>query len=196
MSSRDTTGIMLMQKISPRLIGGLVRNERGSAAVEFAVIVPIMLTLFFGVIEFSSGIAVDRKVTLVARTLSDLTSQSTCVTQTDIDGFIITGKAILTPYPAAPLLSTITLLHVDDNLDAKVQWSKGSAPKGDGSTVSIPTGLKVKNTYLVLAETEYLYKPMGGINYVMSSAGVNLKDLTYTRPRQSASVTYKASSCA
>ena len=39
-------------------------------------IVPIMLTLFFGVVEFSSGVAVDRKVTLVARTLSDLTSQS------------------------------------------------------------------------------------------------------------------------
>ena len=69
-----------MQRMSLRirsLIAGLARNDRGSAAVEFAVIVPIMLTLFFGVLEFSSGIAVDRKVTLVARTMSDLTSQST-----------------------------------------------------------------------------------------------------------------------
>jgi len=29
------------------------------------VICPIMLTLFFGTVEFSSGVAVDRKVTLV-----------------------------------------------------------------------------------------------------------------------------------
>ena len=182
--------------ISPRLFAGLARNERGSAAVEFAVIVPIMLTLFFGVVEFSSGIAVDRKVTLVGRTLSDLTSQSTCVTQSDLDGFTITAKAIMTPYSTTPLLSTITQVYVDNNLDAKVSWSKGSAPRGNGSGVSIPTGLKVKETYLIMAEVEYLYKPMGGVNYVMSSAGVNLKDQTYTRPRQAASVTFKATSCA
>ena len=36
-----------------------------------------MLVMFFGTVEFSSGVAVDRKVTLMARTLSDLTSQST-----------------------------------------------------------------------------------------------------------------------
>ena len=185
-----------MQKISLRvreLISGLRRDTSASAAVEFAVIVPIMLTLFFGVIEFSSGVAVDRKVTLVARTLSDLTSQSSCVTQTDLDGFTITGKAIMTPYSTTPLLSTVTELYVDDNLDAKVQWSKGSAPRGNNTTVSIPTGLKIAKTYLILAEVEYLYKPMGGINYVMSGAGVNLRDLTYTRPRQTASVTFKTS---
>jgi Flp pilus assembly protein TadG len=185
---------MLMQKISLRLIAGLAGNERGSAAVEFAVVVPIMLMMFFGVVEFSAAVAVDRKVTLVARTLSDLTSQSTCVTQTDIDNFTSTGRAILTPYSTTPLLSTITELYVDNNLDAKVQWSKGSSVKS--GTVSIPTGLKIKDTYLILAEVEYLYKPLGGVNYMMSAAGVNLKDLTYTRPRQGASVTYKVSSCA
>ncbi len=40
------------------------------------MIVPVMLVLFFGTDEFSSGVAVDRKVTLMARTLSDLTSQN------------------------------------------------------------------------------------------------------------------------
>lgn len=186
---------MTMQKISlhDSLIAGLARNDRGSAAVEFAIIVPIMLVLFFGVIEFSSGVAVDRKVTLVARTLSDLTSRSTCVTQTDLDGFAITGKAIMSPYSTTPLLSTVTEVYIDENLDAKVQWSKGSAPKS-GTVSSIPPGLKIKDTYLILADVEYLYTPVG-IGYVMK-ANINLKDSTYTRPRQSKSVTYKASSCA
>ena len=43
------------------------------------MIVPIMLVMFFGTVEISSGVAVDRKVRLVARTLSDLTSQSSSV---------------------------------------------------------------------------------------------------------------------
>ena len=54
----------------------LARDRRGIAATEFAVIVPLMLVMFFGTVEFSSGVAVDRKVTLIARTLSDLTSQA------------------------------------------------------------------------------------------------------------------------
>ncbi|MBR1122920.1 pilus assembly protein [Bradyrhizobium lablabi] len=184
--------IKLMRNV--RSIAGLLRDERGSAAVEFSVVVPIMLTLFFGVVEFSSGIAVDRKVTLVARTLSDLTSQSSCVTQTDLDGFLATGKAIMAPYSTTPLVSTVSQVYVDDNLDAKVKWSKGSAPRGNDSTVSIPAGLKVKGTYLIMAEVEYLYVPVG-IGYVMK-ANINLKEQTYTRPRQSASVVFKTSSCA
>ena len=65
----------------------LIGDCRGIAATEFAVIVPIMLVMFFGTVEFSSGVAVDRKVTLMARTLSDLTSQSTTVADTDMTNF-------------------------------------------------------------------------------------------------------------
>lgn len=54
----------------------LFNNSSAIAATEFAIIVPIMLVAFFGTVEISSAVAVNRKITLVARTLSDLTSQS------------------------------------------------------------------------------------------------------------------------
>src|ERR1700710_113035 len=86
---------------------GLIGDRRGIAAIEFAMIVPIMLVMFFGVVEFSSGVAVDRKVTLMARTLSDLTSQSTKVTDTDLTNFFAASKGIMTPYSSTPTQSTI-----------------------------------------------------------------------------------------
>src|ERR1700704_747063 len=133
MSSLDATRMMPMQKMWLRargLIGGLVRDNGASAAVEFAVIVPIMLALYFGLLEFSSAVAVDRKVTLVARTLSDLTSQSSSVTDTDLSNFTITIRAIMTPYPAGLLNSTVSELYVEPTtLTAKVKWSKGSAAR-------------------------------------------------------------------
>ena len=91
----------------------LSKDCRGVAATEFVMIVPLMMVMFFGVVEFSSGVAVDRKVTLVARTLSDLTSQSTSVTDTDLSNFFAASAGILTPYPATPTQSTITELYVD-----------------------------------------------------------------------------------
>ena len=169
----------------------LLGDKRGVAAVEFAVIVPVMLVLFFGVDEFSSGVAVNRKVTLMARTLSDLTSQNVSVSDTQLTNFFNASSAIMTPYPSAPVKATITELYVDPaTLQARVQWSKGTAPRATGTTVAIPTALKVGNTYLIFSEVTYKYIPTVG--YVMAKTGINLSDSTFTRPRQSLCVIYPA----
>ena len=176
----------------------LARDDSGIAATEFAVIVPIMLVLFFGTVEFSSGIAVDRKVTMMARTLSDLTSQSTSVGDTDMTNFFAASAGILTPYPATPTKATISELYVDPStLVARVQWSKayqGGTVRAQSSVVAIPTALKVAGTYLIFSEVSYQYVPT--IGYVMAKTGVNLSDVSYTRPRQSTCVYYSpATAC-
>jgi len=177
-----------------RSAAGMLADRSGIAATEFAIIVPIMLVMFFGTVEFSSGVAVDRKVTLMARTLSDLTSQSTTVTDSDLTNFFAASSGIMTPYPSAPTQSTITELYVDPTtLAARVQWSKGAAARAVGSTVTIPTALKVGGTYLIFSEVSYRYVP--AVGYVMAPAGVNMSDVAYTRPRQSSCVMYKTTVC-
>jgi Flp pilus assembly protein TadG len=177
-----------------RLIGRFVRDRRANAAVEFSFIVPLMLTMFFGTVEFSSGVAVNRKVTLVARTMSDLVSQSSTVTDTDLTNFTTTSKAIMTPYGATPLNTTVSELYIDPaTLTAKVKWSKGSAPRGLDTTVSIPTALKIGGTYLIYSEVNYKYVP--AVGYVMAQSGITLSDFTFTRPRQSLCVLYSQTVC-
>ncbi|MFL6818779.1 MAG: TadE/TadG family type IV pilus assembly protein [Bradyrhizobium sp.] len=183
---------------------------RAIAATEFAVIVPLMLVMFFGTVEFSSGVAVDRKLTIVARTLSDLTSQSppsspnsvkSTVDDNYLQNIFTASIAILQPYSPTPVKAQLSEIYVDSNKVAKVQWSK-AATIGSGATqatlatstrtagdvVSLPTQLAVKQTYLIFSEVSYLYIPI--IGYVMAKTGVNLKDVTYTRPRQVACVVY------
>ena len=77
---------------------------------------------------------------------------------------------------------------VPGTLVVKVQWSKGSAPRATGSTITIPTELKVGGTYLIFSEVSYRYVP--AVGKVMSMSGVNLSDVAYTRPRQSTCVFY------
>ena len=79
------------------------RDRSGIAAIEFAVIVPLMLVMFFGMVEFSSGVAVDRKVTLMARTLSDLTSQSTSVNDTDLTELLRGQRCDPDAYSSTPM---------------------------------------------------------------------------------------------
>ena len=184
----------------------LVKDCRGVAATEFVMIVPLLLTMFFGLVEFSSGVAVDRKVTLVARTLSDLTSQSSTVTDADLSNFFAASIGILTPYTASPTKSTITELYVDPTTHkARVQWSKastfnssgnvvlGSSSHSPGDIITIPPALTVDGTYLIWSEVSYKYVP--AVGYVMAKAGITLSDLTYSRPRQSICVLYKTTVC-
>jgi Flp pilus assembly protein TadG len=184
---------MTAAKIVSRLrdaVADLARDRRGLAAVEFALIVPLMLVLFFGTVEFSSGVAVDRKVTLVARTLSDLTSQALAsISDTDLKNFFASSASILTPYSVPPTQPTISEVYIDDKKVAKVQWSKSAtiamvsgAPQATlqnslrkkGDTVTVPGGLLVPNSYLIWSEVSYTYKPT--IGYVMGKAGIHLEE--------------------
>jgi Flp pilus assembly protein TadG len=189
----------------------LLGDCRGIAATEFAVIVPVMLVMFLGTVAISSGLAISRKVTLIARTASDLTSQSITVADTDITNFFTASYAILLPYSSAPNFApaniTISELYVDPNtLAARVQWSRlgtitppataGNPPTvvlGTGhavsSNITIPSQLQVPGTYLLYSEASQLYTPAVGSN-IMGTAGVTLRDFAFTRPRQSSCVFY------
>jgi Flp pilus assembly protein TadG len=163
-------------------------NTGGFAAVEFALIVPIMLVLFFGTVEISNGVAVYRKVTLMAHTLSDLTSQSLSVQDSDLTNFFAASTGIMTPYSTTPISQTITEIWINPSLQARVQWSSGSAAQAPGTVVTVPASLAIANTYVIHSQVSYLYTP--AVGYVMSKAGVTLSDFAYTRPRQSTCVLY------
>lgn len=172
----------------------LWRDCRGVVAVEFAIVVPVMLIAFFGTVEFCSAVAVDRKVGIMARTLSDLTSQNTSVNDAQLTNIFNASTQIMAPYTTSPLQSTISELYVDPNtLVARVQWSQGANPRAIGSPVVVPTALKVGGTYMIYSEVKYQYVPTVG--YVMAKTGIALSDLSYTRPRQSVCVMYNTSVC-
>jgi Flp pilus assembly protein TadG len=176
------------------LVTTLSENTGGIAAVEFAMILPIMLVLFFGTVEMSNGVAVYRKVTLMAHTLSDLTSQSTEVqSTTDLPNFFAASTGVMAPYSATPITQSITEIWVNASGQARVQWSYPT-PITPGTVVTIPPNLAGPsdyNTYVIYSQVSYLYTP--AVGYVMSKAGVTLSDFAYTRPRQSLCVLYNPS---
>ena len=173
----------------------LLDNNSGIAAVEFAMIIPLMAALLVGTNEFAAGVAVDRKVTLMARTLSDLTSQNTKVTDDQLTNFFNASKAIMTPYTATPVQGTISELYINPTtLKARVQWSQGVETHADGDIIDIPDALKVGDTYLIYSEVKYKYVPSVAW-FINKTDGITLRDVSYTRPRQGLCVMYKTDTC-
>ncbi|MGY4432901.1 Flp pilus assembly protein TadG [Bradyrhizobium sp. F1.13.1] len=182
-----------------RILGDLVRDRRGIAATEFALVLPIMLVLFFGVVEFTNGFAAYRDVSLMAHTNSDLTSQSKSVQDSDLTNFFAASTGVLYPYATSPtdphLKMSIVQLWVNSNLQARIQWavnSDGSSAPTPGTVVNIPASLQVANTYVIYSSVTYVYVPT--IGYLMNKGGVVLSDFAYTRPRMSQCVFYNTAS--
>src|ERR1700722_14136805 len=145
----------MMTAVTPRWLRALAlgvdlfRNTSGIAAVEFAMVLPIMLVLFFGTVEISNGVAVYRKVTMMAHTLSDLTSQSQEVqSATDLPNFFAASTGVMMPYSSSPITQNIAEIWVNASGQARVQWSYPTVVT-PGTVVTIPSNLAVANTYVI-----------------------------------------------
>src|SRR4249920_1346283 len=92
-------------------IAGLASDERGVSAVEFAMLLPLMLTLYLGAVEVSQGIGADRKVTLTARTICDLVSQVSSIGNSDMTNALNASAAVMAPFPTGNLKVTVTSVN-------------------------------------------------------------------------------------
>lgn len=177
----------LLRHIQTSALARLVRDTRGVSAVEFVLITPAILSLFFGTVEISQGVDVDRKVTITARALSDLVAQSTTINDTDMTNIFNAASAILTPYPVSDLTAKVSAVNIDGSGNATIAWGSAlyttARTKGDPAT--IPTALRMPNSQVIWSEITYTYKPTFAKFF---AASVNLSDEFFARPRQTSTI--------
>ncbi len=168
----------------PRRIVQFAQDRRGVSAVEFAMLLPLMVTLYLGAVEISQGVAIDRKVTLTTRTVADLASQVSSINNADMTNLLNASSSVISPFDLSKLKVTVSAVTIDANGAAKVEWSDtlNGTKKAVGSTVALPAALNVPNTQLIWSEVSYNYVPT--IGYVVTGT-LNLSDQIYMRPRLS-----------
>lgn len=169
----------------------LARDKRGISAVEFALLAPVMIGLYFGCAEIADGVGTDRKVSLVAAALANLSAQTTTISTSDMTNILDASGAIITPYSASKLKMTITCIKIDANKVASVMWSVTRNGTVNSGNVTIPAALAVANSTLILSQASYAYTP--AVGYTISGT-LNLSDKMYMTPRISAP-TYGTTTC-
>lgn len=166
------------------------RSDRsGIAAIEFALLLPLMLVMYFGAFEVGSVFSVSRKVGHLTSALADLVTQSKTISNSEMDNILDAAASIMVPYPDDNLTIQVTGVSIDANSKAKVTWSDAlnTDPLTVGSFITdLPDGVKIANSFLVTAEIHYDYTP--AVGYVLTGS-FDLTDQFYLKPRLSSTIT-------
>ncbi|MEM9570956.1 MAG: TadE/TadG family type IV pilus assembly protein [Pseudomonadota bacterium] len=173
-------------------------DERGISAVEFALILPVMIALYLGCIELTLAMNLDRKVTGATAALGDLTARSASLTDAELSDIFEATRMVLQPNDMTKAHMRVTSVSYDSTVhtvtatetEVNVDWSDNCGSEYStlvaDTTIRIPNDLVPDGGTLIMAEISFPYdSPIG---YFFPSQKM-LSDTFYLRPRRVDSIT-------
>jgi Flp pilus assembly protein TadG len=167
------------------------KSEQGLAAIEFAFVLPIILTMLLGMVELSQALGVRSEIINMTSTGADLIAQESAATGSDLDSVFSALNAMLFPHDAT--LATVTITSVIDGGAGKapiVAWSCSSntanatpATKGNQPSPTVPTGLIVAGGGGSVIWSHVTYAYSSNLSYFLIGTK-NWKNDFYLKPRR------------
>lgn len=175
------------------------KAQDGMAAVEFALLLPVMITLFFGMCETSLALLCRADVSIMVSTAADLIAQESTTQTSDLSNVYSAAGTVLFPYynpstsgSQAPTIR-ITSINYDtttsSTTEGKVAWTCTQSGSGNlnpttrsvGQTVTLPQAIMTANGSVIMAEVAYSYaSPTSKI----ITGPINMTNIWYTKPRR------------
>jgi Flp pilus assembly protein TadG len=181
-----------------------VDSTRAVAAIEFAMIMPVLLLLFLGTFDAGNAIAVYAKVRAATYSLGAITNQYgstsadsiSTTTMTAITGAV---TQMMAPYSSSPATVVISQIKATSAAQAVVSWSysptSGAALTQGATYTGLPSNFAANTCnstypcYVIFAKVSYTFTPLFG---AFLTGPITLSDSIYTTPRISTCVQYNS----
>ena len=183
-----------------RKFKALRENEQGVAAIEFALIAPVMFGIYFGITVMSITITADRNVSHATGVASDLTTRFSTVDRTDAGNILTAAIAILgvsqaevnsgnlrieiNSYRAQPGTGTATVPTVAEKIGFA---SVGPDFASEFNIAGVDQSLINETSGLVVARIQHDFKTFGSSSNTAESSwtldNITLEDSIMTIPR-------------
>jgi Flp pilus assembly protein TadG len=173
----------------------LLSGADGTVAVEFALIAPVLISIFFAVAELTNALQASSKVTSLASSAADLIAQEKSVCNAEMTNVFSAISAIMFPFPSAGTQIRISSITDNGNGTANVVWSdaQNTSPRAVGSSIpGLPPGVIAAGGSAIYAEVIYSYNSASG---KFLTSVIPMQSNFYARPRQVTQVARTVSAC-
>lgn len=171
---------MLMRLQAIRRFG---RANKGLAAVEFALLAPMMIFLLFGSVDLIDALNTSKRVEIAAVSLADVVSRDTEISDDEVDGLWAALAILMFPDPSLTMDVRVTSVSIINATTAQVVWSEGRnglGPLNVGAPVSLPQAMMNPGTSIIMSETRFAYSPPVGFLF---GTGTNFEHTAFRRSR-------------
>jgi len=144
----------------------VLKNKQGTAAVEFALIAPLMLATYFGCVEVSNIFITKNKIETISETAADLITQSKSTNLNEIQEIFSISTTVLTAEEESRFnlvfTSVRTLPNNNGNPQTTVQWSESKTGANtraiDAVYDELPGGMATLYETIIVTELYYNHK--------------------------------------
>jgi Flp pilus assembly protein TadG len=158
-----------------------INELRGAVAVEFALIVPVLLIILTGIVELSNYMMAARRMSGAAYAAADLISQETDLTTSQLRDIFQVSELIMAPFDSAKLtLGAVSVRYDDDSGDPVEDWSANYNGGSVDNATALASGLGDAGESVIIVTTTFTYTPL--FNVVLRGP-YTLSDTAVTRPR-------------
>jgi Flp pilus assembly protein TadG len=166
------------------------RDEKAVSALEFALLLPLMITVYLASFDISLVITADRRVTSIASSIGDLVGQATQINTDEMNDIFEAATAIIQPMDAAALSIVVTSVVADEDGETTVAWSQAHNGSGEtpGATFSLPNGIIQPLESVIVASVSYSYS--SPLAQFLDGEQWNLDEVFYLRPRRTNQVVF------
>ena len=171
--------------------------KQGVAAVEFALILPILVVMLLATFDGGRAIAAYMKMRAATYALASITNQYAKIQSVDMTSILGATSVVMAPYSSGSPAVKISQVKINNSGVSKIEWSaaQNATARTVNSTITPPSAMVVNGSYLILAEVSYTYVPVFG--FFGTSSGITFTDSLYVTPRSVSCVVYvpQSSTC-
>ena len=177
----------------------LGRDRRGISAIEFALILPLVLVLLAGTVDVGQALMVDRRMDQIAGTVADLASQQSSWTTSKLDAIITGTASIIEPFGTTNLTIVVAAISIDSSNNQTVAWSRAykttAWTAGAKSPVTLSTSVVTSGVQMIVARTTYTVQtPFSSfLRPITGSLSYSFTRTMMSRPRNSDTITLTSS---
>lgn len=171
------------------------RDARGTSILEFALLLPVLVFILAGIVEFGQTLMVSRKLNIIMTSVADLVAQESTISSSDVTKILTGASTIILPYDS----SNLKILVADVNVTSTTQlvaWSGAyndtALATGAASPTTIPSAIAETGVQMVVVRVKYSFTtPFSSfLSSVTGHSSWTFERYFYERPRQGDSITY------
>ena len=168
------------------------RDESGLAAVESALIFPVLLMMLLGTFDMGNAILANQKAIRASQVVADLITRNVNVDDGIIDEVIEAGRLAFDPLATGSYGVDIVSVGFDDDADPEIIWRETENMTPMGDVEARVASVADANSGVVVVAVEYQFDPIF-VGFVMDT--IAMQEVAFAKGRQSSVVCHEDLPC-